>query len=52
MAKLIDSAFTSLDGNVNDAGGNFEWALLEADVLAHINARERHVDTDLFSRRA
>ena len=51
MAKLIYSAFTSLDGYVADENGNFDWAELDAEVFACINHRERRVGTYLFGRR-
>ena len=51
MAKLIYSAFTSLDGYVADENGNFHWAELDGEVHAHINDRERRVGTYLFGRR-
>jgi dihydrofolate reductase len=51
MAKLIYSAFTSLDGYVADEAGNFDWAELDEEVLAFINSRERQVGTYLFGRR-
>jgi len=37
MAKLIFDAFTSLDGYVADATGDFQWAELGDDVHAYIN---------------
>ncbi|HEX4862481.1 MAG TPA: dihydrofolate reductase family protein [Acidimicrobiales bacterium] len=50
-AKLLYSAFTSLDGYVADENGNFEWAELDEEVLAFINNRERRVGTYLFGRK-
>src|SRR6266567_4958786 len=41
MAKLIYSAFTSLDGYDADETGNFDWAELDEEVHAFINSRER-----------
>lgn len=43
MAKLIYSAFMSLDGYVADETGNFEWAELGEEVHALINSRERQI---------
>ena len=51
MAKLIYSAFTSLDGYVADEDGNFEWAELGDEVYAYINNRERQNGTYLFGRK-
>lgn len=51
MAKLIYSAFTSLDGYVADETGNFEWAELDEEVHALINDRERQNGTYLFGRK-
>src|SRR5688572_3315571 len=51
MAKLIYSAFTSLDGYVADENGNFDWAELDEEILAYINNRERQVGTYLFGRK-
>jgi len=51
MAKLIYSAFTSLDGYVADEAGNFDWAELDEEVYAFINSRERQVGTYLLERR-
>jgi dihydrofolate reductase len=51
MAKLIYSAFTSLDGYVADETGNFDWAELSDEVHAFINSRERQIGTYLFGRK-
>jgi dihydrofolate reductase len=52
MAKLIYDAFTSLDGYVADEAGNFDWAeLLDAEVFAFINSREKQIGTYLFGRK-
>jgi dihydrofolate reductase len=51
MAKLIYSAFTSLDGYVADETGNFDWAELDEEVHAYINNRERRIGTYLFGRK-
>ena len=51
MAKLIYSAFTSLDGYVADETGNFEWAELDEEIFTFINNRERRVGTYLFGRK-
>ena len=51
MAKLIFDAFTSLDGHVADATGDFQWAELGDDVHAYINTRESRIGTYLFGRR-
>jgi len=51
MAKLIYSAFTSLDGYVADETGNFDWAELDEEVFAFINSRERQIGTYLLGRK-
>lgn len=51
MARLIYSAFTSLDGYVADEAGNFDWADLSEEVFTFINDRERPIGTYLFGRR-
>jgi dihydrofolate reductase len=51
MGRLIYSGFTSLDGYVTDAAGNFEWAPLGEDALSLINVRESRIGTYLFGRR-
>ena len=51
MAKLIYSAFTSLDGYVADETGNFDWAELGEEVHAFINDRERRIGTYVFGRK-
>jgi len=51
MAKLIYSAFTSLDGYVADENGNFVWAEIDDEVHTFINSRERRVGTYLFGRK-
>ena len=51
MAKLIYSAFTSLDGYVADETGNFDWAELSDEVHAFINSREMQIGTYLFGRK-
>jgi len=45
MAKLIYSAFTSLDGCIADEAGNFDWAELSDEVHALIKGRERQIGT-------
>ena len=51
MAKLIYSAFTSLDGYMSDEAGNFAWAELDEEVHTFINSRERRVGTYLLGAR-
>ncbi|MCU1459884.1 MAG: deaminase [Actinomycetia bacterium] len=51
MAKLIYSAITSLDGYVEDAKGNFEWAAPDEEVHAFVNDLERTIGTYLYGRR-
>ncbi len=51
MAKLIYTAITSLDGYVEDAGGNFDWARPDDELFAVINDLERPIGTHLYGRR-
>jgi dihydrofolate reductase len=51
MGKLVYSAIASLDGYVNDAEGNFDWAAPDAEVHAFVNDQERPVGTYLYGRR-
>jgi len=51
VAALIYSAIASLDGYVEDAGGNFDWAEPDEEVHAFVNELERPVGTYLYGRR-
>jgi len=51
MAKLIYSAIGSLDGYVEDASGEFDWAAPDDEVHAFVNDLERPVGTYLLGRR-
>ena len=51
MAKLIYSALASLDGYVEDKGGEFAWAAPDEEVHAFVNELERPIDTYLYGRR-
>jgi len=51
MAKLIYSAIASLDGYVEDASGNFDWAAPDEEVHAFVNELERPIGTHLYGRR-
>lgn len=51
MAKLIYAAITSLDGYVEDADGNFDWAAPDEEVHAFVNELERPIGTYLYGRR-
>jgi dihydrofolate reductase len=51
MAKLIYSAIASLDGYVEDADGNFDWAAPDEEVHAFVNDLERPIGTYLYGRR-
>ena len=51
MAKLIYAAITSLDGYIEDEGGNFDWAAPDQEVHAFVNELERPVGTYLYGRR-
>ena len=51
MAHLIYSAISSLDGYIEDADGNFDWAMPDEKVHRFINDLERTVGTYLYGRR-
>ncbi len=51
MAKLTYSAIASLDGYIEDADGNFDWAEPDEEVHAFCNQLERAIGTYLFGRR-
>jgi dihydrofolate reductase len=51
MAKLIYSAIASADGYVEDAGGSFDWAAPDEELLSFVNDLERPVGTYLYGRR-
>jgi hypothetical protein len=51
VAKLIYSAITSLDGYVEDADGNFDWARPDDELHAFVNDLERPIGTYLYGRR-
>jgi dihydrofolate reductase len=51
MAKLIYSAIASLEGNVEDEEGNFDWAAPDGEVFAFVNDLERPIGTYLYGRR-
>lgn len=51
MTKLIYSAIASLDGYIEDADGNFDWAMPDEDVHQFANDLERGAGTHLYGRR-
>ena len=51
MAKLIYSAITSLDGYVEDAQGNFDWAEPDEELHTFVNDLERSIGMYLYGRR-
>ena len=51
VAKLIYAAICSLDGYVEDADGNFDWAAPDEEVHAFVNDLERPIGTYLYGRR-
>jgi dihydrofolate reductase len=51
MAKLLYSAICSLDGYVEDASGDFDWAAPDEEVHRAVNALERGIGTYLYGRR-
>ena len=51
MAKLIYAAITSLDGYIEDADGNFDWAAPDEEVFQFVSDLERPIGTYLYGRR-
>jgi dihydrofolate reductase len=51
VTKLIYLAIASLDGYVEDAEGNFDWAAPDEEVHAFVNDLERPIGTHLYGRR-
>ncbi len=51
MTRLIYSAISSLDGYIEDADGNFDWATPNEEVHRFINNLERAAHTYLYGRR-
>ncbi|HEX4211705.1 MAG TPA: dihydrofolate reductase family protein [Candidatus Dormibacteraeota bacterium] len=50
MGRLIYTTIASLDGYVEDVGGNFDWAAPDPEVFAFINDLERPIGTYLYGR--
>ncbi|WP_166870808.1 dihydrofolate reductase family protein [Salinibacterium sp. ZJ450] len=51
MGRLNYTGIVSLDGYINDAAGNFDWAAPDEEVHAFINDLERSAGTYLYGRR-
>jgi dihydrofolate reductase len=51
MGRLISTGIVSLDGYINDASGNFDWAAPDEEVHAFVNQLERSAGTYLYGRR-
>jgi dihydrofolate reductase len=51
MAKLTYQMLASLDGFVQDATGNFDWANPDDEVHAHANQEQSTVGTDIYGRK-
>lgn len=51
MAKLVYSAIASLDGYVENRGGDFAWAAPDEEVHTFVNDLERPIGTYLYGRR-
>jgi dihydrofolate reductase len=49
--KLIYAAIASLDGYIEDAQGNFDWAQPDEEVHAFVNDLQRTIGTCLYGRR-
>jgi dihydrofolate reductase len=50
VGKLIYSALASLDGYIEDEGGQFDWAAPDDEVHAFINDLTRPIGTHLYGR--
>lgn len=51
MGSLLYTAICSLDGFIDDADGEFDWAAPTPEVFAFLNERETRVGTELYGRR-
>lgn len=51
QGKLIYSVIGSLDGFINDAEGNYDWAFPGDDLVAFLNDQMANVSTYLYGRR-
>jgi len=51
MGRLVYSVIASLDGFVNDAAGDFAWAMPSEELHRVVNDLERPVGTYLYGRR-
>jgi dihydrofolate reductase len=51
MGRLVYTGIVSLDGYINDASGNFDWAAPDEEVHAFVNGLEQSVGTYLYGRR-
>ena len=51
MGQLIYSVIASLDGYVNDADGDFSWAMPDEELHAYVNDLMRPIGTHLYGRR-
>ena len=51
MGRLVYSVIASLDGFVNDASGDFRWAMPSEELHRFVNDLERPVGTYLYGRR-
>lgn len=51
MARLSFTGIVSLDGHVNDAEGNFDWAMPDEELHAFFNDLDRPIGTHLYGRR-
>jgi dihydrofolate reductase len=51
MRKVIFDMSVSVDGFVEDAGGDFGWADPDTELHQHFNDRESPIDTYLYGRR-
>ncbi len=51
MGQLIYSAIASLDGYVEDQGGNLDWSAPDQELLSFTNDLERPIGAYLYGRR-
>lgn len=51
MGQLIYAPIASLDGYIEDADGNFDWAMPDDEVHSYINDLQRDIGVHLYGRR-
>jgi dihydrofolate reductase len=51
MARLVFQMMVSLDGYINDAGGDFDWGHIDEEVHRHANGEMRRCGLEIYGRR-